>query len=109
MSYYVDIRFRPIASLNGDSTAPVDTAIERWNRLAPAHDGFVGLTVGVPAEGPPEERPTAKMFADVTPVDLRTEWASFDAAAAFYSDKSMWEYLCGVVACAPAARWEGFD
>jgi hypothetical protein len=47
------------------------------------------------------------MYADVTPVDLRTEWTSFEAAAAFYSDKRLWEYLCGCVACAPAARWEG--
>ena len=109
MSYYVDIRFRPLASLDGGRDDPTGAAIDRWRRLVPTHDGFVGLEIGIPEEGPAPERSVAAMYTDVRPVDLRTEWASFEHAAAFFGDKNMWLYLCGQVACAPGSRWQGFD
>jgi hypothetical protein len=109
MSYFVDIRFRPVAALDGTPGDAIQLAKDRWSRTLPGQKGFIGLEYGPsPTRGPAVERAIARAWTNFAPLDIQTEWESFDDAAAFFSEKTIWLYLSGVVACAPAAHWEGF-
>jgi hypothetical protein len=96
MSDHVDIRFRPVSSLDRVRDNPPGAGIQRWKRLMPrSRRPLVGDCRGFLGKARPWNGLRRPNPPNVPPVDLRTEWASFEAAAAFFSDKALWEYLSG--------------
>lgn len=104
MAIYTDVRFRPVAPLDRSPGNPVGKANERWREALQGRPGVLNFKLDVSARGAASERQEALPYGDVPPADVTITWRSLEDANALFSDNSLFEYLCGGVACAPSVR-----
>lgn len=110
MSISTDVRFRPVAPLDGDAQDPHAAARDRWTQALEGRVGVESYEFKVTGRGAPLERPEAQRYAAGTkPTDLTIRWASLEDANKLFTDNRLFEYLCGFVAAAPAVHVEGRD
>ena len=111
MTVEIDVRFRPVAPISDDPTPakePVKLARQRWAQALRGRPGVVDFEWGVSKRGAPKERPEeqgeAKQWESC---DLSITWESEEHMNELFTDNTLIQYLCGVVAVAPAFRVAG--